>query len=118
MAAFFVPVTRSAVQAKASSGLQALEFGSYYALLIGNNEYDSFPRLETPRNDARALAELLRDSYRFEVETLLDADRSQIVAALDRFPPVTRLDLPNPEDGRVVLGQLVNCEKPSWDEDL
>jgi hypothetical protein len=33
--------------------------------------------------------------------------REQLTSVLDRFPPVTRLDEPEPESGRVVLGQLV-----------
>jgi hypothetical protein len=32
---------------------------------------------------------------------------------LDRFPPVTRLDEPDPESGRVVLGQLIDHRKSS-----
>jgi hypothetical protein len=39
--------------------------------------------------------------------------REQLLEVLDRFPPVTRLDEPDPESGRVVLGQLIDHRKSS-----
>jgi hypothetical protein len=39
--------------------------------------------------------------------------REQLLKMLDRFPPVTRLDEPDPESGRVVLGQLIDHRKSS-----
>jgi hypothetical protein len=63
----------------------ALDFGRYFALVIGNNGYRHLPKLATAGNDARALADLLRARYGFEVELLLDADRDQLVQAINSY---------------------------------
>lgn len=60
-------------------------FGSYHALIIANNNYDSLTDLSTPANDANAVAEALRDRYGFEVETLFDATRYDILTALNNM---------------------------------
>lgn len=60
-----------------------VEFGSYHALVIGNNEYRSLPDLTSPMNDATALAKLLEQRYGFRTTLLLDADRYQILSALN-----------------------------------
>ena len=58
--------------------------GKYYALVIGNNEYDEWIDLETAKNDARAVADLLRTKYGFdEVVLLEDANRLEMLSALD-----------------------------------
>lgn len=63
----------------------SIDFGRYFALVIGNDGYHHLPRLKTARNDARALADLLRARYGFQVELLLDADRDQLVAAINSY---------------------------------
>jgi hypothetical protein len=55
------------------------QHGAYYALVIGIKNYQSLPKLETPVNDANAVAEVLRQRYGFEVNLLLDASRHQIL---------------------------------------
>jgi peptidoglycan hydrolase-like protein with peptidoglycan-binding domain len=60
-----------------------LDFGRYHALVIGNDEYRSLSPLETAVADATAIAKLLRDEYGFEVKLMTNADRDEIVAALD-----------------------------------
>jgi len=60
-------------------------FGKYYALVIGNNNYGSLPKLKTARNDAQMVANILKSNYGFNVTLLLDAKRSDIVAALAKF---------------------------------
>jgi hypothetical protein len=37
-----------------------VDFGNYYALVIGNNDYQSLPKLRSAVNDARRISELLR----------------------------------------------------------
>ncbi|MEO1998665.1 MAG: caspase family protein, partial [Planctomycetaceae bacterium] len=59
-------------------------FGRYYALIIGNNNYNHLGSLRTARGDAEAVAALLSESYGFTVSTLLDATRSDIVSNLAR----------------------------------
>ncbi|MGH9464596.1 MAG: caspase family protein, partial [Thermoanaerobaculia bacterium] len=61
----------------------ALSFGRYHALVIGNSTYRALPALPTAANDARAVAEVLRSRYGFEVELLLDATRFDIMRALN-----------------------------------
>jgi uncharacterized caspase-like protein len=59
-----------------------MQRGGYYALVIGIKNYQSLPKLETPLDDATAIAEVLRQRYGFEVNLLLDASRHQILSAL------------------------------------
>lgn len=56
--------------------------GSYHAIVIGNSLYHYMESLDTPANDAKAITQLLRDRYGFEVRLLLDATREQIMMAL------------------------------------
>ncbi len=60
-------------------------FGRYHALVIGNDGYTEFDVLETARNDARAVAELLEREYAFEVKLLIDATREDILLALAEY---------------------------------
>ncbi|MCG8609582.1 MAG: caspase family protein, partial [Pseudomonadales bacterium] len=62
-----------------------VDFGEYHALVIGNNEYQHFPKLNTAVNDARAVARVLRQQYGFNVTLLVNARRYDILAALDRL---------------------------------
>jgi serine/threonine protein kinase len=55
-----------------------LDFGHYYALVIGNDDYRSLPRLRTAVADARAVGDLLESSYGFNVTRLYDATRRQM----------------------------------------
>jgi hypothetical protein len=64
---------------------QDIDFGRYYALVVGNNSYQSLPKLVTAKNDAQEVAETLKNRYGFNVELLLDADRSDILMALSRY---------------------------------
>jgi TPR repeat protein len=58
-------------------------FGNYHALVIGNDQYRQLPRLNTAVNDAREIDRTLKDRYGFKVTLLLDADRYQILSALN-----------------------------------
>jgi uncharacterized caspase-like protein len=73
-------------QAPAEPELQqafaGIEFGSYHALVIGNDAYRMLPRLATAVRDATAVAELLQRDYGFEVEILVDATRDEIIGKL------------------------------------
>lgn len=65
--------------------IPVIEFGRYHALVIGIDNYRRLPKLETPINDAKAVAEVLQKDYGFQVTTLLDADRYQILSALNEL---------------------------------
>lgn len=59
--------------------------GRNYALVIGNNEYKTLPRLKTAVGDAKAVADALKTRYTFDegaVKLLLNADRNAILAEL------------------------------------
>ena len=55
------------------------DLGRYHALVIGNNDYEHLPKLQTAVSDATARAELLRVKYGFKVKLLLNATRDQIL---------------------------------------
>lgn len=62
-----------------------LKFGKYHALVIGNNNYAHLPDLNTAITDAQALHEVLRDRYGFESTLLTDANRYEILSALNNL---------------------------------
>ena len=55
------------------------KLGKYKALIIGINDYESsvIPDLETPINDATAIAKVLKEKYGFEVKLLLDQEATR-----------------------------------------
>ncbi len=62
-----------------------VDFGNYVALVIGNNNYRNGPKLRTAVNDAKAVADVLKRRYGFETVVLIDADRYQILSALNKL---------------------------------
>jgi len=60
-------------------------FGRYHALVIGNNAYGRLQKLESAVRDARAVEEILRTAYGFKTTLLLDADRYQLLSALNKL---------------------------------
>src|SRR5579864_2549817 len=68
-------------QAQAS----ALSLGSYYALVIGNNNYKYLNKLQTAVNDADAMAQMLRQRYGFVAKELRNATRDDIITAMVEY---------------------------------
>jgi len=64
---------------------QALDFGKFYALVIGNNDYGDMPVLRTAMADAESIAETLTTRYGFDVELLLNATRYDIIRAMSEM---------------------------------
>jgi len=64
-----------------------IEFGRFYALVIGNNDYrhPEVVDLETARSDAKAVGRLLDERFGFEVTLLQDATRYDVLSALNRL---------------------------------
>lgn len=58
-------------------------FGRYHALVVANNEYQHLDDLATPENDGTVIARILRERYGFEVTTLYDATRYDILSGLN-----------------------------------
>jgi uncharacterized caspase-like protein len=66
----------------APPSVSGVDFGSYHALVIGNNDYRFMPKLRTATGDAQAVATILEQGYGFRVLLLEDATRSQILGQL------------------------------------
>ncbi len=64
---------------------QAIEFGNFHALVIGNNAYKHLPKLETAVRDAKDVSGVLRARYGFKVTLLLNADRATTVKAINKL---------------------------------
>jgi hypothetical protein len=63
----------------------AAQFGDYYALIIANQNYRSFERLDTPFQDARDLRTVLQRRFGFKVTELNDATRRDVFATLNNL---------------------------------
>ncbi len=67
--------------------------GNYYALLIGNSNYEKYgewDNLESPQNDIRELSKLLRTKYRFKkVITAIDVDREKLFKKFEELARIT-----------------------------
>lgn len=61
----------------------SIDFGRYYALIIGNDEYQNFPTLQTAINDAQNVAQVLKSKYGFNTRFIRNADRYTILSALN-----------------------------------
>jgi len=68
-----------------ADNVAASSSGNYYALVIGNNDYDYLPKLQTASKDAKQVAAALADRYSFQTKLLLDATRNDILRALNKF---------------------------------
>lgn len=62
-----------------------VDLGSYYALIIGNDDYRKLPKLQTAVADAKAVEKVLRTKYGFNTKLLLNATRYQILSALNEL---------------------------------
>jgi uncharacterized caspase-like protein len=78
-------VIRRESDATATADNGAPASGRYYALVIGNNDYQELARLKTAVNDAREVDSVLREQYGFESRLLLNAKRQQIIVALNDY---------------------------------
>ena len=62
-----------------------IDFGRYHALVIGNDDYQDLPNLQTAVADARAVANALRQDYGFEVNLLENATGYEIKSSISRL---------------------------------
>lgn len=56
--------------------------GRFFALVIGNSQYEHLPAAPSAERDAQAMATLLRESYGFNVTVLLNAKNAKILSTL------------------------------------
>ncbi len=69
-----------------------LNFGRYYALVIGNQHYQIIDSLQTPVNDAERAARVLRERYGFTVQVLEDSSDVGMLKALNDLNDVLKPD--------------------------
>ncbi len=62
-----------------------INFGKYYALVIGVQNYDNVESLDTPVNDINAVADVLSQNYGFTVEKVVNADNVSIMEAINNL---------------------------------
>jgi|CXWL01.1.fsa_nt_gi hypothetical protein len=105
-----VVVTNKGAASKATKLVNG-DFGRYFALVIGNNDYQFVPKLYTAENDAREVAQVLKDYYRFDTKILLNAKRKDILDAINEL----KLKL-NAEDNLLIYyaGHGVKDESAYW----
>jgi hypothetical protein len=72
--------------------LAGMNFGRYYAIVIGNQDYQSIEDLETPRYDAARAARVLADKYGFIVQILEDANDVTMLKAINDLNAVLKPD--------------------------
>ena len=61
-----------------------INFGNYYAVVIGNQNYEYLDDLDTPFIDVQSIASLLENKYGFEIlDVILDGSRSEILSKLN-----------------------------------
>src|SRR5258708_24420017 len=66
------------------------DFGRFYALIIGNQNYDQLENLKTPRHDAERAAKILKDKYGFSVQMIEDANDVAMLKALNDLNAVLK----------------------------
>lgn len=71
--------------AKRLNPLKDVEIGSFHALLIGNQDYDSLPDLDTAIADVEEVAKMLKTKFGYKVTLLRNADRYQVLSALNKL---------------------------------
>jgi hypothetical protein len=63
--------------------VKGLDFGRYYALIIGNQDYQVLEHLQTPRNDAERAGQVLKEKYGFTVQVIEDANDVAMLRAIN-----------------------------------
>jgi hypothetical protein len=66
------------------------DFGRFYALIIGNQNYDQLENLKTPRHDAERAAKILKEKYGFSVQMIEDANDVAMLKALNDLNAVLK----------------------------
>ncbi len=75
-------------RAEARPGLGTIppvDYGRYYALVIGNNRYGHLPVLSTAVRDAEEVDRILRGKYGFRTKLITDATQYETISALFEF---------------------------------
>ena len=65
--------------------LKDRNFGRYFALVIGNQNYQHLNNLETPLNDVDTISTMLEKHYGFAVKQLNDASNIEVMEAINNL---------------------------------
>jgi uncharacterized protein len=71
---------------------KGMNFGRFYALIIGDQHYRTLESLQTPHADVQRAARVLKEKYGFSVQLLEDADDVGILRALNDLNRVLKPD--------------------------
>jgi hypothetical protein len=84
--------TQTAPMMATSAAMKAdgMDFGRYYALIIGNQHYQSIDSLQTPISDAGRAAKVLAEKYGFTVQIVEDATDVAMLKALNDLNSVLK----------------------------
>jgi hypothetical protein len=77
--------------------MAGINFGRYYAIVIGNQNYEQIESLQTPKYDAARAARILADRYGFTVQILEDANDITMLKTLNDLNSVLK-----PEDNVLI----------------
>lgn len=77
--------------------LSGMNFGRYYAIVIGNQNYQQIESLQTPKYDAARAARILADKYGFTVQILDDANDITMLKTINDLNSVLK-----PEDNVLI----------------
>ena len=75
----------SSKQKSVAKQTPSIQFGNYYALVIGIQDYKYLPKLQSSKRDANTVADVLATQYQFKVKRLYDVTRRQILLALGTY---------------------------------
>ena len=85
-------ITRVASLTPSKAKIVKATAGNYYALVIGNNNYKYLKKLQTAKKDAQHVANTLRLRYGFKTNVLLDANRNDILDAINDLRRILKQD--------------------------
>ncbi|HLW23491.1 MAG TPA: caspase family protein [Steroidobacteraceae bacterium] len=80
-----VPVSNAPPASAPKMSPRELNLSGYYALIIGNDKYESLPSLSSAVNDAHAVEKVLKEHYGFKTRLLVNATRADILTALNDY---------------------------------
>ena len=92
------PIDKSQQRDKNRLANHEIDLGGYYALLIGNADYDQMDDLQTPLNDIVRARDILTKKYGFTVFSLNNGTSVQIMQAINNLSEVL-----SPEDNLLLF---------------
>jgi hypothetical protein len=76
-------ITNNITKRNLDKKYQHINFGNFFALVIGNNDYQYIDSLENAIMDAEAVADILIKDYKYKVTKIINGTRNDILSMLD-----------------------------------